>query len=179
VGGLALLEGRVVGPARAAARVLRPHARPAPPSGQERRQRLREIAEAAKGHWGYEQGRVAEWASSLDFARILAERDAYVAEAKDGVVAWASLSPPRGATCVLEDLWVDPRVMGAGVGSALFRAAVDRARELGARDVEWEAEPNAVGFYEKMGGTYVRDSEPSEWGRVLPVMSLSLGAGGP
>jgi DEAD/DEAH box helicase domain-containing protein len=46
VGGLALLEGRAVGPSRAAARVLRPRARPAPPAGRERRQRLREIAEA-------------------------------------------------------------------------------------------------------------------------------------
>jgi hypothetical protein len=38
---------------------------------------------------------------------------------------------------------------------------------------EW-AEPNAIGFYEKLGARYLRDSEPSEWGRVLPVMGVSL-----
>jgi hypothetical protein len=49
-----------------------------------------------------------------------------------------------------------------------------KARELGAVRLEWEAEPNAVGFYEKLGGRYLRDSEASEWGRVLPVMGVSL-----
>ena len=52
---------------------------------------------------------------------------------------------------------------------------MERGRELGVSALEWEAEPNAVGFYEKVGGRYVRDSEPSEWGRVLPVMRLELG----
>jgi hypothetical protein len=40
--------------------------------------------------------------------------------------------------------------------------------------MEWEAEPNAVGFYERMGGRHVRDSEPNEWGRVLEVMAVDL-----
>ena len=38
----------------------------------------------------------------------------------------------------------------------------------------WKAEPNAHGFYERMGARHVRDSEPSEWGRVLSVMAVSL-----
>jgi hypothetical protein len=40
--------------------------------------------------------------------------------------------------------------------------------------MEWEAEPNALGFYERMGGRYLRDSEPSAWGRVIPVMGVDL-----
>jgi hypothetical protein len=40
--------------------------------------------------------------------------------------------------------------------------------------MEWEAEPNAIGFYEKMGGTYVRKSEQTEWGRYLSVMGVEL-----
>lgn len=79
-----------------------------------------------------------------------------------------------GDVCVLEDLWVDPPAMGRGIGARLFRRAVERARACGATRLEWEAEPNAVGFYEKMGGSVLRDSEPSEWGRVLPVMGVSL-----
>ena len=30
--------------------------------------------------------------------------------------------------------------------------------------MEWEAEPNALGFYERMGGRYLRDSEPERMG---------------
>jgi hypothetical protein len=38
--------------------------------------------------------------------------------------------------------------------------------------MEWEAEPNAVGFYEKMGRRYSCDSEPTRWGRTVPVMGV-------
>jgi hypothetical protein len=58
----------------------------------------------------------------------------------------------------------------------LFEHVVTCARELGARRLEWEAEPNARGFYERMGGAYVRDSETTEWGRVLEVFGLALSA---
>jgi hypothetical protein len=47
------------------------------------------------------------------------------------------------------------------------------ARRRGER-LEWQAEPNSVGFYEKLGGRYLRDGEPTSWGRVLPVMGLDL-----
>ena len=50
----------------------------------------------------------------------------------------------------------------------------ERARSLGAARLEWEAEPNARGFYERMGGSYVRDSEVTEWGRVLEVLGVEL-----
>jgi hypothetical protein len=41
--------------------------------------------------------------------------------------------------------------------------------------MEWEGEPNAVGFYERMGGRRVR-TVTSEWGRELPVMAVDLGS---
>jgi hypothetical protein len=41
--------------------------------------------------------------------------------------------------------------------------------------MEWEAEPLAVGFYERMGGRYLRESELSVlWGRTLPIMGVAL-----
>jgi GNAT superfamily N-acetyltransferase len=75
----------------------------------------------------------------------------------------------------LEDLWVTPEWFGKGVGSELFRHALERAEQIGATRLEWEAEPNAVGFYEKMGGVHLRDTEPNEWGRSLPVMGIDVG----
>jgi hypothetical protein len=52
------------------------------------------------------------------------------------------------------------------------------ARRHGARRLEWEAEPNALGFYQRMGGSYVRDSEVTEWGRVLEVLGIELDSEG-
>lgn len=136
--------------------------------------RLREIAEASKRHWGYDPGWVSEWAATGDFSPAgLRAKEVFVAEADDRPVAWASLIA-NGERCILDDLWVEPAWIGRGIGAQLFRFAADRAGELGAERLEWEAEPHAVGFYEKMGAVWLRDSEPSVWGRVIPVMGLEL-----
>jgi GNAT superfamily N-acetyltransferase len=137
-------------------------------------ERLREIAVAAKGHWGYDPDVVRRWGATIDFSPD-ALRETYVAESDGRVVAWHRLDP-REDVAWLADMWVEPEWIGQGVGSLLFRHALERASELGAKTMEWEAEPNAVGFYERVGGRYLRDSEPSEWGRVLPVMGVDIGS---
>jgi GNAT superfamily N-acetyltransferase len=147
--------------------VIRP---PHPDEGE----RLREIAIAAKAHWGYPLDRVQDWAGQGDFSAAgLKAKEFWVTEVDGRAVAFASLIS-RDAVCVLDDLWVEPDAMGKGIGSALFRTAAERARTLGARTLEWEAEPHAIGFYERMGGRYLRDSPPTLWGRVLPVMGVDL-----
>ena len=136
--------------------------------------RLREIAVDAKAHWGYDRGRVEQWAEGGDFEpESLGKRLVYVAEVDGEPVGWASLIP-RGEVAWLEDLWVEPAWIGRGVGRMLFEHVKERARALGAVRLEWEAEPNARDFYERMGGAYVRDSEVTEWGRVLDVLGVEL-----
>jgi GNAT superfamily N-acetyltransferase len=145
--------------------------RPAAPNEGER---LREIATAAKGYWEYDEDRVREWGASLDFSEDgLRGKEVYVAEVDGRIVGWAALIH-QGELCWLDDLWIEPASIGTGIGSRLFRHTADRAAEVGARRMEWEAEPNAVGFYEKVGGHYLRDSEPTEWGRTLAVMGIDL-----
>jgi GNAT superfamily N-acetyltransferase len=145
--------------------------RPARPDEGER---LREIAEAAKAYWGYEKDWVRGWAAQGDFsAQALTGKPVLVAELGGRALGFAALLP-EGETCVLDDLWVEPDWIGCGLGTALFKAAAEQARDLGARRLEWEAEPNAVGFYERMGGVYLRESEPTELGRRIPVMGLDL-----
>jgi len=135
---------------------------------------LREIAVEAKAHWGYDRALVEEWALGGDFdPESLRKRLLYVAESDGRPVGWAALIP-RGEVGWLEDLWVDPPWIGRGVGRMLFEHVAAEARQRGARRLEWEAEPNAQGFYEHLGATYVRDSEETEWGRVLEVLGVDL-----
>ena len=137
-------------------------------------ERLREIAIAAKAHWRYPLEQVQDWAGQGDFSAAgLKAKEFFVAEIDGRAVAFASLIR-RDAACVLDDLWVEPDAMGKGIGSALFGAAAERARTLGARTLEWEAEPHAIGFYERMGGRYLRDGPITEFGRRLPVMGVEL-----
>jgi GNAT superfamily N-acetyltransferase len=144
------------------------------PAGTGDGEKLREIAIAAKAHWGYPLEQVEAWAAMGDVSpKELREKDIFVAEADGGAIGWASLIR-KSEACWLDDLWVEPPWIGAGIGSLLFRHAAERARELGAVRLEWEAEPNAIGFYTKMGGRYLRDSKPTVWGRVVPIMGMDL-----
>jgi GNAT superfamily N-acetyltransferase len=137
-------------------------------------ERLREIAIAAKSHWGYDLERVKEWAAMGDFSPAgLGQKHVYVAAVDGTPVGWASAIDQADAWW-LDDLWVMPDWMGKGVGRRLFNHAAEQGRAAGARRMEWEAEPNALGFYERMGGSYLRDSRPGVWGRVNPVMGLNL-----
>ncbi len=149
------------------------HVRPAHPQEGER---LREIAIAAKSYWGYEPGSVETWAAMGDFsAQALADKAVHVAEVDGRPVAFATLIP-KGEISVLDDLWVEPQWIGQGIGAWLFRFCAEEARRLGAKRMEWEAEPNAVGFYERMGAQRLRDSERTMWGRVIPVLGTDLAA---
>jgi GNAT superfamily N-acetyltransferase len=137
-------------------------------------ERLREIAIAAKSYWGYDLERVRAWAAGGDFSpAAILSKEVYVAEAKRQVAGWAALVP-RGEVCWLADLWIDPAWIGQGVGTLLFQHAADRAGQLGASRLEWEAEPNAIGFYERMNARFVRDGHLSSWGRIVPVMAVDL-----
>ena len=138
-------------------------------------ERLREIAAAAKGHWGYDAALVRTWAASLDLSPgRLSAAHAVVADADGRAVGWAEVLAPTDGVCVLEHLWVEPARIRTGIGSQLFRHAAGHARDLGATAMEWEAEPNALGFYARMGGRPLRTAT-SEWGRELSIMGISLG----
>jgi GNAT superfamily N-acetyltransferase len=124
-------------------------------------ERLRELTFDSKAHWGYDHDLVRGWADGLEFP---ADCERWVAEEDGTIVAWGGLTPPRDGVAILDHLWVDPAWMRRGLGSRLFRLAAQRARELGADRLEWGAERHALGFYEKVGGRFLR-THVTEWGR--------------
>jgi GNAT superfamily N-acetyltransferase len=132
--------------------------------------RVREITIDAKAHWGYDRDFVYRLAAGLTFSP---DRERWVAENDGRPVAWLALIPSRDGVCILDDVWVDPDWIGWGIGTRVFRVAANRARELGASALDWGAEPNAAGFYERIGGQKLRD-HVTEWGRVAPWMGIDL-----
>lgn len=90
-------------------------------------ERLREIAIAAKGYWGYDRDRTREWAAIGDLSPAgLQQKDFYIAEVEGRVVGWAA-AIGKGDVWWLDDLWIDPDWMGKSIGSRLFRDAAERA----------------------------------------------------
>ena len=75
-----------------------------------------------------------------------------VAVSDDGaVLGFSVLLAVRDDACELDGLFVEPGAMRGGFGRALVDDAATRARAEGARWVSVIANPNAVGFYERLG----------------------------
>ena len=75
-------------------------------------------------------------------------------------------------TCELDDLFVEPDSMGAGVGRLLVEDVAARATAAGANRVNVTANPRAVGFYERLG--FQVTGEASTRFARAPRMSLDL-----
>jgi len=80
--------------------------------------------------------------------------------------------PISGGRCELDDLFVEPDSMGLGVGRLLVDDVVTRAAAASASHVDVIANPNAVGFYERLG--FEITGQASTRFGAAPRMSLQL-----
>ncbi len=135
--------------------------------------RLLDIAVAAKAYWGYPPDWMAAWALLLRLpAAYVRDNDVYKAMLGTTVAGWYALVP-QVTHAHLDHLWVLPAFMRQGIGRQLFLHAVERAKARGLLRLEFEADPHAVGFYERLGARIVGESD-SDMGRRIPVMSLDM-----
>lgn len=137
---------------------------------------LTKIAFAAKAHWGYPERWMDMWRPQLTFSTEYFEQyESWAAFDGEVPVAFYTLEEKKG-NAWLENLWVLPEYIGQGVGRALFLHAVERSRQHGYEILQLEADPHAVGFYERMGMYKVgqRSYEIEGLLRVLPTMEIEL-----
>ena len=137
---------------------------------------LTEIAHAAKRHWGYPESWIEHWKEDLTITPdFVANNEMYVAINGEEIAGCGALVM-NDSLAELEHMWIRPEHMGNGVGRALFNQIVERAAVHNANFVELSADPNAEGFYQRMGATRIGEvcSEIEGQPRVLPRMSFDL-----
>lgn len=137
---------------------------------------LSQIALSAKAHWGYPERWMEVWTPQLTFSsEYFEENESWVAEIDNRPIAFYTLQDKDGIAWI-ENLWVLPEYIGQSVGKRLFQHATGLAVERGHKILQLEADPNAVGFYEKMGMHKIgeRHSEVEGQQRILPIMEMKL-----
>ena len=140
---------------------------------------LTEIAHAAKRHWGYPERWIEIWHDILTMRpEFIAENVAYRAVEADRTLGFYVLTREDDGIH-LDHLWVRPDAMARGIGRALFKHAADQTRNAGFDLVKIEADPNAEGFYHRMGATRTGTgvSELDGKRRELPLMEYRIEAG--
>jgi N-acetylglutamate synthase-like GNAT family acetyltransferase len=132
------------------------------------------IAFAAKRHWGYPEVWIEQWKTDLTITEdFIASNEVYVAIV-EGEMAGCGALVINGSRAELEHMWVKPNQMGTGVGRALFLKICERAANLNIPVLEISADPNAEGFYERLGARRVGELryELEGQSRVLPQMTI-------
>jgi ribosomal protein S18 acetylase RimI-like enzyme len=137
---------------------------------------MSQIALSAKAHWGYPKRWMEIWTPLLTYsAEYFEANKSWAAVLHNKPIGFYTLQA-KHENAWIEDLWVLPEYIGQGVGRQLFLDAISRARQMGYKTLQLDADPNAVGFYEKMGMHKIgeRPSEVDGQPRVLPIMEMEL-----
>jgi GNAT superfamily N-acetyltransferase len=133
---------------------------------------LTRIAFAAKRYWGYPERWIEQWSESLTITPDVVRRNEVYAAVVEGEMVGFYALVGEGREIGLEHLWVLPEFIGTGVGRALFDHAVRRAVSMNAEVLSIESDPNAEGFYRRMGARRVGEiSYPIDGQkRTLPLL---------
>lgn len=135
---------------------------------------LTRIALDAKRHWGYPEHWIKHWERDLTISsQFITENQVFVSETEGEIRGFYALCLD-GTKAELEHMWVTPDYIGTGVGKELFLDAMDRASALSVREVGITADPNASGFYERMGATKTGETESSIDGQIRRIPRLKI-----
>jgi GNAT superfamily N-acetyltransferase len=135
---------------------------------------LTDLSRRSKAHWGYDAEFLRIVAADLTVtSAAIKTHEVWVLKEDGKILGFHQVK--LGDPAWLEDLWLEPEVIGKGYGRQLWEHALSIARAGGAWAVEFNAEPFAMGFYEKMGAVQVGET-PSRFipGRKLPLMRVHL-----
>lgn len=136
--------------------------------------RLTELTFASKAHWGYDQAFMERARPELMVTReYLDANECWVADSDGQVIGWFSLVDVPGSL-LLDNFFLLPGHIGSGLGRQMWEQAVTRAAERGADRLTLESDPNAAGFYERMGARPTGSVTAPSTGRELPVYEVML-----
>ena len=136
---------------------------------------LTKIAHEAKRHWGYPEHWIKHWQDDLTITPdFVATNQVYVAEHEGELLGFYALIV-RKDKAELDHMWVAPEHIGTGVGKELFIHAMQSAAKQNISEVGILSDPNAEGFYKKMGAHQVGEtiSEIDGKPRSLPRLTVN------
>ncbi len=139
---------------------------------------LSDLAVRSKAHWGYSPEFMEECRAELTYSAEQIDAPEFVftvAELSGRLVGFYALERLSTSNFDLTALFVEPDVIGAGIGRMLMRHAIEIAANEGASDIVIQSDPHAREFYERVGARYDGETESdSIQGRFLPNLIISL-----
>jgi GNAT superfamily N-acetyltransferase len=146
---------------------------------------LTDISFASKRFWNYPENYFKIWRDELTItAEYIRENIVNVAECGGEILGYYSIVKIEndflaGKVLVskgywLEHIFIKPNFIGWGIGSELIRHLRKTCTKLGVKKVYVFSDPNAKGFYDKVGAEYIKESPSSIEGRTVSLFQLAI-----
>ena len=137
---------------------------------------LNELIMRSKSYWGYDRAFLEAYRAHLLLSAEALEHElVYCVEVREAIAGVIHLIVVSDEEICLNHLFVEPAFIGQGIGSLLWRHAVEQARRRDARALVFKADPHARTFYERMGAVVVGEHLSTLLpGRKVPRMCYEL-----
>jgi len=146
---------------------------------------LTEISFDAKKHWNYPDNYYDLWRDELTITKeYIHQNIVFDALYQNSVLGFYSIIENEadfytGDIFVkkgfwLEHIFIKPAYHALGIGMLLINHAKQVSRDSGITELLIFADPNAKGFYDKVGAEYLYESKSSIPGRMIPVYGLKI-----
>lgn len=146
---------------------------------------LTQISFASKRHWNYPDQYFDSWKDELTITPAYIKNNrVYVAEANGRIVGYFSLVEIKtdfwaGKVFVSKGFWLEhifvlPEYIGKSIGRKLIDVLKLKCSEININKVKIFSDPNAKGFYDKLGACYLGESPSSIEGRTVSLYELDI-----
>lgn len=133
------------------------------------------LAIRSKAHWDYTVEQMDVFREELTLtSQQLSDHHCHVAIDKDAIRGFYTLVPLTHGRAELEHIFVDPNHLSRGIGRLLFDHACAQGRALGMSALWIQSDPNAAGFYTRLGARLDAEIPSSIPGRSIPCFDFPL-----
>ncbi|OEH91707.1 GNAT family N-acetyltransferase [Bacillus solimangrovi] len=137
---------------------------------------LSDIALRSKAHWDYSEDFIEACREDLTITgQYIRQNDVYILDGVEGIIGFFTFE--RGESNSLDFFYINPDFIGKGFGKTLWEYMIKKAQELDINSFTIDSDPNAKGFYERMGAKQIGETPSTVFkGRMLPLMKYTVQA---
>lgn len=134
---------------------------------------LSELALHSKATWNYSEEFILACKGDLTVTEEYIKNNfVYVLENDNTKIGFFSFLRDDNA---LDFLYIHPRYKGKGYGKILWEYVIEQANELGIKSFTVDSDPNAKGYYLKMGAKLIGETRSTVCkDRLLPLLKYDV-----
>ncbi|MGK4568312.1 GNAT family N-acetyltransferase [Flavobacterium sp. 3HN19-14] len=131
---------------------------------------LSETAYTSKKNWGYSDELMNLWLQDLTIkSNYITNNKVFKVFNNEIYLGFFAIQVLENGDAEIDHLWLKPEYMRQNFGQEIFMHIMNYLSSEGYEKAKLIAEPNAIGFYQKMGGKVTGKFQSKIPGRILDI----------